>query len=137
MLETFDAVPGNVACVRRNRSNTPLQALTMLNEPLSMECARGLADVTMREGGPSDRDRLTYAFRRCVSRTPSEDELATLEGLLKQQIERLSHGEADALAIVGATSTSDTDDVQTLNERAAWTLVARVLLNLDETITKE
>jgi hypothetical protein len=137
MLETFDAVPGNVACVRRNRSNTPLQALTMLNEPLSMECARGLADVTLREGGASDRDRLIYAFRRCVSRTPAAEELATLEALLKQQQERLSRGEADAAAIVGVTSVSNTDDVQAINQRAAWTLVARVLLNLDETITKE
>ncbi len=137
MLETFDAVPGNVACVRRNRSNTPLQALTMLNEPLSMECARGLADVTLREGGASDRDRLTYAFRRCVARDPAAEELLTLEKLLEKQLERLRRGDTNAAAIVGVKPTGEADDSQAIDRRAAWTLLARVLLNLDETITKE
>jgi hypothetical protein len=134
MLETFDAVPGNVSCIRRNRSNTPLQALTSLNEPLAIESAVALADTTLRDGGDSDEQRLIHAMRRCVSRTPSADEIATLQRLLDQQRSRLQAGEVDGAKVVGA---SETDDPTRTRERAAWTLVARVLLNLDETITKE
>ncbi len=135
MLETFDAVPGNVSCVRRNRSNTPLQALTSLNEPLSIECARSLADQTLREGGRDDSERLTFAMRSCVSRSPDAEELATLQHLLDSQRERLTSGEVNAAEIVGVSG--DENDPAAITERAAWMLVARVLLNLDETITKE
>lgn len=133
MLETFDAVPGNVSCVRRNRSNTPLQALTSLNEPLSMECARALAKRTLAEGGSTDDSRLTFAVRCCVARAPEETELNTLQRLLDAQRQRLRKGELDAAKIV-LTAASQGREAQ---EHAAWTLVARVLLSLDETITKE
>ncbi len=133
MLETFDAVPGNVSCVRRNRSNTPLQALTALNEPLSMECARALAARTLKDGGDSDESRLIFAMRCCIARTPNADEVDTLQGLLDKQRQRLAEGELDAAKIVDATDNQPHD----IKEHAAWTLVARVLLSLDETITKE
>ena len=133
MLEAFDSVAGNVSCVRRDRSNTPLQALTSLNEPLFMECARALAAKTLEEGGATDQDRMIYAMRRCVSRSPEADELATLQRMLDKQRERLSRGEIDAAAIARVKQQRH-EDVSAL---AAWTLVARVLLNLDETITKE
>ncbi len=133
MLESFDAVTGNVSCVRRNRSNTPLQALTSLNEPLSMECARALAASILKDGRDTDEDRMIHAMRRCVSRTPDVDEVVTLKGLLDRQRQRISNGEVDAKKIVGKPTTVD----ERLNEQAAWTLVARVLLSLDETITKE
>ena len=68
MLQTFDAPNGDFSCVRRTRSNTPLQALTTLNEPIFLECARALALPTLKEGGDTDADRLTYAFRRCLAR---------------------------------------------------------------------
>ena len=128
MLETFDAVPGNVSCVRRNRSNTPLQALVALNEPLAMECAVALADRA-REHDGSEAERIAYAMRRCVAREPNAAELETLAQLLRRQRQRLSLGELDAASIVPVDEPSD--------ERAAWTLLARVLLSLDETITKE
>lgn len=134
MMEAFDAVPGNVSCVRRNRSNTPLQALAMLNEPLSMECARGLATKTINEGGDNDESRLKFAVQRCVSRKPKNAELATLKTLLDKQRQRLRRGEIDAATIVATTA--DKQPVDSI-EHAAWTLVARVLLSLDETITKE
>ena len=70
--QTFDAPNGDVACVRRTRSNTPLQALTTLNEPLVVEAARALALRILDEGGTTDAERLTYAFRRCVSRPPTD-----------------------------------------------------------------
>jgi hypothetical protein len=112
MLQAFDAPNGDFACVRRSRSNTPLQALTTLNEPLFLEAARALALKTVREGGASDAERLTYAFRRCLARKPSEGESAELLGFLNKQKTKLP-------------------------DFAAWTALSRVLLNLDETITKE
>ncbi|MBB01263.1 MAG: hypothetical protein CMJ47_01315, partial [Planctomyces sp.] len=133
MLETFDAVPGNVSCVRRNRSNTPLQALTMLNEPLAMECARALAELTLQQQADSDAERLTFAVRRCLSREPQANELVTLELLLDKQRQRIQSGELQATEILGEQNSESLDD----DEQAAWTLVARVLLSLDETMTKE
>ena len=133
MLEAFDAVPGNVSCVRRNRSNTPLQALTSLNEPLFMECARALAAKTLQDGGPTDDERIVYAMRRCVSRTPQADEVVTLQQLLDEQRRRLKAGELDASAIVADAKFAGNDQ----QEFASWTLLSRVLLNLDETITRE
>lgn len=132
MMEAFDAVPGNVSCVRRNRSNTPLQALTSLNEPLSIECARALATKVLKEGGNTDQARLAFAVRQCVSRFPEPEELTTLRRLLDEQMKRLNAKEIDAAKILGVPSTSPDQ-----NKQAAWTLVARVLLSLDETITKE
>ena len=132
MLETFDSVPGNVSCVRRNRSNTPLQALTSLNEPLAMECARALAAQTLEHGGHDDPSRLTFAMRSCVSRAPAADEISTLMQLLDKQRRRINNGELDAAKI-----TDTTGKTEAVRQLAAWTLVARVLLSLDETITKE
>ena len=62
-----------MSCVRRVRSNTPLQALTTLNEPVFLEAARALAAHTLTDGGRTDDQRLIYAFRRCVARSPSTD----------------------------------------------------------------
>lgn len=143
MLETFDAVPGNVSCIRRNRSNTPLQALTTLNEPLAMECARALADNTLRDGGETDEQRLIHAMRCCVARTPQQDEIETLQRMLDRQRARIAQGEVDPAKIVGITEqdaqpqSEASEGSPTVSERAAWTLLTRVLLNLDETITKE
>src|SRR5207247_4362993 len=81
-LQAFDAPNGDFACVRRSRSNTPLQALTALNEPVFMECAQALGLKTLTEGGGSDADRVAYAFRRCVARAPSAAESAELLTLL-------------------------------------------------------
>jgi len=113
VLQNFDAPNGDIACVRRSRSNTPLQALTTLNEPLFMEAAKALAARALTEGGATDGMKLTYAFRRTVARKPTEKESATLLAFLAKQKQRFP------------------DPVQ------AWTALSRVLLNLDETITKE
>ena len=131
MLQNFDAPNGDFSCVRRSRSNTPLQALTTLNEPLFLECAQALARTTLREGGSNDTERLEYAFRRCVSRRPTEPEAAALLALVHRQTQRFERGESNPKELAGASK--DASPVQL----AAWTVVARVLLNLDETITKE
>lgn len=139
MLQAFDAPNGDASCVRRTRSNTPLQALTTLNEPLFLECARSLAMLTVKEGGSTDADRIGYAFRRCVSRPPTADEVVAISELLSRQLERFSVEGAEPWAFAA----NDPKNPPSLPEGvspaqlAAWTAVSRVLLNLDETITKE
>ncbi|PQO45984.1 PSD1 and planctomycete cytochrome C domain-containing protein [Blastopirellula marina] len=133
MLETFDAEPGNVSCVRRNRSNTPLQALTLLNEPLSLECAAALAKLALQEGGDTDAARIEFALRRCISRKPTPLEIDVLQGMLDKQRQRIAAGEVEAAQIVADAG----GDEAAAKQLAAWTLLARVMLCLDETITKE
>ncbi len=139
VLQTFDAPNGEFACVRRVRSNTPLQALATLNEPLFLECARELARKTLTAGGPTDAERLAFAFRRCTSRQPDEKEAATLLALLQKQVERFSRPDAKPweLAANEPASPPALPASVTPAQLAAWTAVSRVLLNLDETITKE
>lgn len=139
-FESFDAPRGDVACVRRPRSNTPLQALTTLNESLYLECARELARRIVAEGGESDDARLAYAVRRCLSRDPSAAEITTLSAFLKNQQSRFAAEGADPWQLL---TTDDSGRNQPLPanasapDLAAWTALARVVLNLDETITKE
>lgn len=143
MLQTFDAPNGDSSCVRRARSNTPLQALTMLNEPLFMESARALASKTLREGGGTNQQRLVYAFRRCLGREPTNGESGELLTFLGKQEVRLRDGWLSAPDLAGLRG-KEAKDAQALVPKgatpvdlAAWTAVSRVLLNLDETITKE
>jgi mono/diheme cytochrome c family protein len=143
MLQTFDAPNGEVACARRVRSNTPLQALTTLNEPLFVECARALALKIVAEGGSSEVERLSYAVRRCLSREPQQAEIEVLQEYLKKQTDRFAEPSADPwLLLVDNDKQKDQikDQIPTNTDPAtlaAWTALARVVLNLDETITKE
>ncbi|MDA1314570.1 MAG: PSD1 and planctomycete cytochrome C domain-containing protein [Acidobacteria bacterium] len=130
ILDAFDAPNGDAACVRRTRSNTPLQALATLNEPVYMEAARALARRTLAEGGAADRERINYAFRLCLTREPEPAESDELLAMLERQRERIASGELDARRLGGEGAVNAA-------ELAAWTTVSRVLLNLDETITKE
>lgn len=132
VLQTFDTPAGDAPCTRRESSNTPLQALTTLNEPLFMECAAALAKATLDKGGDSDTERIAYAFRRCVTRAPSESESDTLHRFLERQRERIADGELRAAEIVPEIVTESAGA-----ELAAWTLTARVILNLDETIMRQ
>jgi hypothetical protein len=142
VLQSFDAPPGDIACARRARSNTPLQALATLNEALFLECARALAVKIMSEGGTTDHERLTYAVRRCVSREPQKEELQVLQDFLDQQRQRFGGAEADPWALLIEENgrkelPAELAEVATPAELATWTALARVVLNLDETITKE
>jgi hypothetical protein len=137
-LTVFDVPVGEASCVKRARTNTPLAALTALNETIFVECARALGKRAVVEGGKTDPERLTYAFRLCVSRQPTKDELAILAALLEKNRKRFEDGEANPAEI--ATGTKDArekPDGFTFADWAAYALVARVLLNLDETLTKE
>lgn len=138
-LLVFDAPVGDFSCVRRQRSNTPLQALTTLNEPMFMEAAQALAFRTLRDGGASDADKLTFAFRRCTARVPTREEQAELLALLAKQEQRFAGQDTAAwlLATADPKNPPALPAAATPAKLAAWTAVSRVLLNLDETITKE
>jgi hypothetical protein len=138
MLTNFDAPNGDFSCVRRVRSNTPLQALTTLNETLFMECARRLAQTTVKESA-IENDRLIWAFRRCVSRPPTTDEQQVLLALLNKERDRFNQPNANPwqLAADDPSHPPALSEGTTPAELAAWTVVSRVLLNLDETVTKE
>ncbi len=138
VLQIFDAPNGDFSCVRRQRSNTPLQALAALNEPLFLECAQALAAQTLRQPG-ADAGRLAYAFRRCTARPPTPGETDELLALLAREKAHLGEGWVDVpLLATGKSGTvANLPPGATPTELAAYTVVARVLLNLDETITKE
>jgi hypothetical protein len=139
VLQTFDAPNGDFSCVRRARSNTPLQALALLNEPVFMEAAKALALRTLEKGGQSDAERVSYAFRRCVGRKPAKAETAELLSLLEKQRKRIAEGWVSALdlGMKDAANPPELPEGVTPTQLAAWTTLSRVLLNLDETITKE
>jgi hypothetical protein len=118
-LIVFDSPDATLACTRRNRSNTPLQALTLLNDQAHFEFAEGLARRVLMEGPEDEASRIRIAFRQCLGRQPSEREQQRLADLLASQF---------------APSQAENSEARQLN---AWTSVARVLLNLDEFITRE
>ena len=136
-LQVFDAPKGDAACVRRNRSNTPLQALVVMNEPQFVECARAMARRVWDEANSNDEARLKYAHQLCVSRSPSASELQLLNQLLQSQRRRLQNGELKASELLGESDDAENSDVDKLNELAVWMIISRALLNLDETITRE
>jgi hypothetical protein len=134
MLRTFDSPDSNLCCVRRDRSNTPLQALTLLNDPVFVEAAQMLAQRIMRERPHAPPpDRLRRAFRLCLGREPQPDERTTLRHLYEELLAEACAQPDVAAKLVGAMKCTDCDP----REQAAWVALARMLLNLDETITRD
>jgi hypothetical protein len=138
---TFDATSRESCTVRRVRTNTPLQALTLLNDRVSMEAARALVERVEREiaptitsgGAPNNRERAALAFRLCTSRRPTEHEIDLVVQSFERQRRHYRGRPADVSKVTARIATGrDTR----LADRAAWTLVANSLLNLDETVTK-
>jgi hypothetical protein len=140
MLAAFDVPEGNTACVRRTRANTPLQALMTLNETVSVESAQALARHILENGGAADADRISYAFRCVLSRQPSEAERDTILQLIAKQKARVADGWINPWLLAANRKDAPPENLPpnvTPAELAAYTVVARVMLNLDETITKE
>ncbi|MGF1578044.1 MAG: PSD1 and planctomycete cytochrome C domain-containing protein [Gemmataceae bacterium] len=129
MFSTFDGANGETCLSRREISNTPLQALTMLNDQVIVEAAQTLGKKIAVLPG-STEDRATTLFRRCLTRVPTPRELENLVQFYRTQHTRLKSGSLDAKTIAGTNSPNVID-------QAAWTLLARAVFNLDEMITKE
>jgi len=135
-LTTFDAPDREKCTARRLLTNTPLQALVLLNDPTYVEAARALAQRMMKEGGKSPADRVTFAFRLATDRVPSAGEKAVLLETFKGQLADFRRQQADAAKLL-SVGESKYDTRLDKNELAAWTTVASMILNLDETITKQ
>ena len=134
-MSTFDA-PSREACiVRRERTNTPLQALLLMNDPQYVEAARFLAQRTVKEGGRTTQERASFVFEIATARAPSDAELAALLSTYEDHhAQFLTDREgASQLIAIGETPPDPTLDTA---ELAAWTMVANLVLNLDEVITK-
>ena len=138
-MSNFDAPNADFACARRVRSNTPLAALTGLNEPVFVEAARALALRVLREGGSDDAHRADQAFFLCTLRRPEAQERDAILNLLQSRRQRLAEGWLNPrdIATGDPAKLPELPAGTTPQDAAAWTLVARVLLNLDETISKK
>ena len=132
----FDVANRQTCVVRQERTNTPLQALALLNDTTYVEAARALAQRTLLTKGLNDETRLALAFRRCTGRNPDQDELTRLQSRLAALRARFkgSPDEAKKLLTIGE---SMPDASVAIDELAAWTSLCNVMLNLDETISKE
>lgn len=134
-LMTLDAPDRETCTVRRSRTNTPLQALVLLNDPTYVEASRKLAERVLREGGSKAEDRLTLAFRLAVVRQPRAAELVVLQRILDRQLALYHKDQAAALKLL-SVGESPRDDKLEPAEAAAWAVVANAILNLDETLTR-
>jgi len=133
-MATFDAPNREVCTVRRNSTNTPLQSLVTLNDPVYVEAAQALARNALRRG-QSRQEQLTWAFRRCLIRTPTQDEIQTLVSLFSDARSQLAdHDEASM--DLATNPLGPLPDGNNASDTAAMTVVGNVLLNLDEMFLK-
>jgi hypothetical protein len=135
-LSAFDVPSGEIACPRRTRSNTPLQALTTLNEKTFVEAAQAFAVRIIKESGPDNLSRARYAFRLCTARMPTAVEAKRLLDFWQEQYALFEKDTAMALKVVAPDPAHPPGELN-LHQVAAWAMVSRTLLNLDETITRE
>ena len=132
MLRTFDLPDTEVTCTKRERSNTPLQALTLLNDVVFVECAQALGKRIVNEMEGSPADRVRQAFRVCLSREPTDIERDRLVALYNQLLELSKKDPVNAAKLIGVPEADGNHVV----EQAAWTAVGRAMLNLDEFVTR-
>jgi hypothetical protein len=138
VMSNLDAPNGDMACARRIRSNTPLAALTGLNEPIFVEAAQALSLRILRESSPSDAQRIELGYRLCTARLPTVVERDTLLAFVETTRKRIAEGWINAREIATGESSKlpDLPTGTTPQDAAVWSLAARVLLNLDETLSK-
>ncbi len=134
-LATLDAPDRETCTVRRSRTNTPLQALVLMNDPTYVEGARKFAERILLEGGKTADEKLTFAFRTVLSRSPSDAERAVLRRVLDRQLAAF-RGDGDEVKKLLAIGESPADESLDAAELAAWTMVATAILNTDEAVTK-
>ncbi len=133
LFVTFDAPNGNVTCTRRLRSNTPNQALMLANDEMFVEMAQSLGARALREGPSDDAGRIAWMFRRCVGRQPEPGEAARLGQFLRSQFAAFQAEPTEAEKAAPRDRPAGVD----APTGASWSALARVLLNLDEFITRE
>ncbi len=134
-MMNFDAPNREQSCTRRERSNTPLQALQLMNDVQHVEAARALAQRMLTEGGTSAEARFTFAFQTVLSRQPDSQEIGILQEQLDHHIERYQQSPDDAAKLIMQGESKPATDLAA-PELAAYTLVASTILNLDETLNR-
>ncbi len=135
-LATFDAPSRETCQVKRARTNTPLQALELLNDVAYVEAARALGQLMIADGGRTPDDRIVYAFRRAISRPPTPAEIAVLRRGFDRYLSAF-RGDPSAAEQLIRHGESPADPNVDRVELAAYTATAGVILNLDETISQE
>ena len=135
-LTLFDAPDREKCTARRAVTNTPLQALVLLNDPTYVEASRALAERTLRNGGKSDQARIDFAFKLATARAPDPQERSVLLSSLKEFRSSYAQDQANASKLLSVGDTK-VDSSLAPRELAAWTTVASMILNLDETVTKQ
>src|SRR5262249_39612197 len=133
---TFDATARETCVVRETRTNTPLQALTLMNDVTFVEAARMLAQRVMTEGGATPEERIAYAFRLAVARQPRPAELEILLGGFQEHLAEYRRDPGAGIALIGIGESPRNETLDS-SELAAYTGVASLILNLDETVTRE
>jgi hypothetical protein len=133
LMPTFDAPEASVTCTRRSRSNTPLQALTLANDRSFFEFAQLLAEKILQSDATSDTDRIRLAMQRTLARNPTPFEQTRLQAFIDAQKTWYAKNPQHAKTVAPAFLPADWER----SDAAAWTALSRVLLNLDEFITRE
>jgi hypothetical protein len=131
----FDAPTREYCVVRRPRTNTPLQALALLNDPQIIEASRGLAQRMLTEGGDTVEARLSHGFRLATARKPTRQELRLLRDTLEGQLADFRSNPEAASKLLGVGNFKAREGLDPA-ELAAWSTIASMLLNLDEAVTK-
>ena len=134
-MMTFDATTREMCTVRRARTNTPLQALTLMNDVTYVEASRSLAERMIREGGAEVDGRVIRGLRLVIGRVPTEQELAVLRSAVSGYKKRFTDNPKSAQQLIGIGNSEAASDINA-NELATWTALASVILNLDETVTR-
>jgi len=132
---TFDAPSRETCTVKRPRTNTPLQALVLMNDPVYVEAARTFGYRIIQQGGNTLDEKVEFAFRTCLGRNSTEAEQIRIRAAFQEELAHFLERRADANKLVHVGATPPPNDVDPI-ELAAWTMISQVLLNLDETITK-
>jgi len=134
-MVSFDAPNREVCVARRSRTNTPLQALVLLNDPTYIEASRSLAMRVLRSGLPGDTEKVHAMYRASLSRNAREEEMAVISDLIAESRDRFTQS-AESAAKLNQSGAVVVDSSLDANEVAVWTVIASAILNLDETITK-
>jgi hypothetical protein len=135
-LGTFDAPDREKCTARRPLTNTPLQALVLMNDPTYVESARALAARMINEGGRDAAKRIVHGFRLATARRPLAKEVRVLQDFAKQQLASYKQDPEASLKLLAVGESPYRKQIDPA-ELAAWTMVASTILNLDEAITKE
>jgi rhamnose utilization protein RhaD (predicted bifunctional aldolase and dehydrogenase) len=134
-MSNFDGPNREQFCTRRDRSDTPLQALQLMNDVQHFEAARALAQRMLLEGGSTPDDRIRFAYRTILARTPDTDELSLIKDELTKHEERFNADPEGAKKAITFGESKPKPELQP-TELASYTLIANMLLNLDETVTR-